>query len=899
MKRVIISFLLAGPLTVLFLGSVILPRAIAQEIIVPDFQLNENAGSAGQNSVDVARNGGGAFVMVWVDHRNGVSDIYGQRFSGNGSPVGDNFKINDEPNVASQNTPSVAIDSTGSFVVAWSDVRDGDDNDNIYAQRYSGDGTPLGVNFRVNDDNTQLSQYSPSVDTRASGAFVIAWEDGRGGAIDIYAQRFASDGSALGSNFLVNDDLTGASQDDPSIAVDPAGNFVVVWSDYRDGNDNIYAQRYSEDGTPLGPNFRVDDDPGTDRQNYPSVAYDGLGDFTVTWKDNRGTDGIYAQRYADDGTPQGVNFEVTQDIGTTSPNYPTIAKDATGKFVITWHAFLSYHLNIYAQRFDSDGTPLGGNFLVNDDPGDVYQQVPSVSMDGAGNFVIAWHDSRNIVYDIYAQLYSSDGSAQGANFIVNQDSGSAHQNLPSIALVGSGDFIVAWEDERNGYDDIYAQRCAGDGTPLGGNFLVNDNSTPSYQVWPSLSGNLGGDFVVAWQDMRNSGDPDIYAQRYDSDGNPQGINWRVNDDGGGTTQYYPSVAMNDSGRFTVAWEDSRNGDWDVYVQRYDADGSPLGVNFVVNDDGGSEDQEDPVIAISADGGFVVAWEDRRDGNRDIYMQRFAADGSPLGSNSKVNDDAGTSSQYSPAVSIDGNGNFVIAWEDNRSGMGDIYAQRYAGNGSPLGVNFLVNDDGAEVYQGSPSVAAEDGGNFVIAWYDDHEVEDNYDVYAQRYDSDGVPIGGNFQVASTDVEIQWEPDVKLRNGRIYSAWSDSRVGGTGYDIWANVRDWEGPAGVGGETTPPIPVTTRLRQNYPNPFNPSTTLSFEIPGIEGERCGVSLKIYDLRGRCVRTLVDTELPPGSYSVHWDGRNDAGEHVSSGIYLYSLRAGNGIFSRKMSLIK
>ncbi len=112
--------------------------------------------------------------------------------------------------------------------------------------------------------------------------------------------------------------------------------------------------------------------------------------------------------------------------------------------------------------------------------------------------------------------------------------------------------------------------------------------------------------------------------------------------------------------------------------------------------------------------------------------------------------------------------------------------------------------------------------------------------------------------------------------------------------------EEPMGVGdGSPGQGLPVAFSLGQNYPNPFNPSTTLSFEIPGIEGERSLVSLKIYDLRGRCVRTLVDSELPAGSHSVQWDGRNELGEQVSSGIYLYSLRAGDETFARKMTLVK
>lgn len=105
--------------------------------------------------------------------------------------------------------------------------------------------------------------------------------------------------------------------------------------------------------------------------------------------------------------------------------------------------------------------------------------------------------------------------------------------------------------------------------------------------------------------------------------------------------------------------------------------------------------------------------------------------------------------------------------------------------------------------------------------------------------------------------------------------------------------------GGSPGQGLPMAFSLGQNYPNPFNPSTTLTFEIPGIENKRSHVSLKIYDLRGRCVRTLVDAELTAGSHSVQWDGRNDSGEQVSSGIYLYSLQAGDETFARKMTLVK
>jgi len=88
---------------------------------------------------------------------------------------------------------------------------------------------------------------------------------------------------------------------------------------------------------------------------------------------------------------------------------------------------------------------------------------------------------------------------------------------------------------------------------------------------------------------------------------------------------------------------------------------------------------------------------------------------------------------------------------------------------------------------------------------------------------------------------------------------------------------------------------LAQNYPNPFNPTTNIRFQIV----DRGFVSLKIYDLLGREVKTLVNEELANGIYNVSWNGDNEFGEKVSSGIYFYKLETGSYTSTKKMMLIK
>ena len=101
---------------------------------------------------------------------------------------------------------------------------------------------------------------------------------------------------------------------------------------------------------------------------------------------------------------------------------------------------------------------------------------------------------------------------------------------------------------------------------------------------------------------------------------------------------------------------------------------------------------------------------------------------------------------------------------------------------------------------------------------------------------------------------------------------------------------------------LPKVFSLGQNYPNPFNPQTTIQFTIPSDDGNasaKTSVNLKVYNLRGQFVIELINDELVPGHYSVHWDGKDRRGNSVPSGMYLYKLTSGKKSSTRKMVLLK
>jgi len=105
------------------------------------------------------------------------------------------------------------------------------------------------------------------------------------------------------------------------------------------------------------------------------------------------------------------------------------------------------------------------------------------------------------------------------------------------------------------------------------------------------------------------------------------------------------------------------------------------------------------------------------------------------------------------------------------------------------------------------------------------------------------------------------------------------------------DEPGPSPVGDQ----IPSRYALEQNYPNPFNPSTTIRYELP----QAGPVRLEVYNMIGQKVRTLVNSLQNAGAWTMQWNGRDDLGRTVSSGVYFYRLEASSVVLTKKMLLMK
>jgi Ca2+-binding RTX toxin-like protein len=460
----------------------------------------------------------------------------------------------------------------------------------------------------------------------------------------------------------------------------------------------------------------------------------------------------------------------------------------------------------------------GSEFLVNTTTERV-QIEPTITALPTGGFAAAWTDLSETNgdtsdYAIRAQIFNADGSRRGAEFLVNTTTFDGQLD-PDIAALSDGSFVVTWTDESQTGSDtssfaVRAQVYNSDGSKRGSEFLVNTTTTES-QDQPSITALSDARFVVTWMDTSETGGDTssfaIRAQIFNADGSKSGSEFLVNTT---TTlaQTNPDITALSGGRFVVTWTDGSGTDGDtsgtaIRAQIFNADGSKSGSEFLVNTIT-TGPQYGPAITELTNGRFVVTWTDQSLTGGDtssfsVRGQVFNADGSKYGSEFPVNtttDDM----QFAPVISGLPDGRFVVTWSDLSGTNGDasnsaLRGQLFNANGSKNGNEFLI----ASAPAGSEtqtSITALPDGRFTITWVDQSQTGSDTSgtaIHGQIFDSrtTGVRLTGTggdddyigsrfddtFRGGLGDDSLRGEGGSDLLQG---GAGNDSLDGGAGYD-----------------------------------------------------------------------------------------------------------------------
>jgi Ca2+-binding RTX toxin-like protein len=394
---------------------------------------------------------------------------------------------------------------------------------------------------------------------------------------------------------------TAGNQQSPQIARLPGGGYIIVWADSSGigGDASVEAVKgrlFDSSGVPVGPEFLINQNT-LGRQYEPKLAVLESGNFVVTWTDATG-DGsgsaVKGRLYDSSGTPLGGEFLVNT-ITSNDEWQPCPAALPGGGFVVTW-ANQTGDSSLYAvkaQIFDAAATTVGGEFLVNTTQF-LYQDNGKVTALASGNFVVVWDDFSHSPddpsgYAVRGQIFDPAGNQVGGEFLVNTStSGDQSVDNRSVTALASGGFVVAWSDNGGAGGDsgwgIRAQLFDGSGAKAGAEIFVNTNLAGN-QDNPTTAALPDGGFVVTWRDATGDGSAySIKAQLFDASGVPVGTEFLVNTATGGD-QVDPSVIALPYG-FAVTWADASGVGGDA-----DGFGIKLRLFSLVNVINGTEDDD--------------------------------------------------------------------------------------------------------------------------------------------------------------------------------------------------------------------------------------------------------------------------------------------------------------------
>jgi hypothetical protein len=523
-------------------------------------------------------------------------------------------------------------------------------------------------------------------------------------------------------------------------------------------------------------------------------------------------------------------------------------------------------VNIYYKKSTNNGGDWSSDVKIVDDVNNSFD--PSIGV-YQNNIHVVWYDDRHGYYEIYYKRSTDDGLTWGSD--VRLTNAVQDSEDPVLYVIGTSVHVV-WSDWRDGNWEIYYKRSTNNGVNWTSDVRLT-NST-GFSEHPQIVTTQDGQTIhVVWQDYRD-GNYEIYYKR-STDG---GVNWgsdtRLTNATGNSR--WPSLAISGT-TIHLTWTDNRTGTEFIYYKK----STNNGINWT--SDVSVVDQMSAVssIALSNNGQLVhLVWMDYRHGtnNSEIYYKRSVDAGASWEADARLT--SNSADQITPGVAI-GVQTVHVVWSDMRDGNWEIYYKR-----NPTG-NILP------VQLASFTATVVNGNSVRLDWRTISEVN-NYGFEVQRALSaptNFITLPGSFipgHGTTNEPQVYTYLDQNVPSGRLYYRLKQIDLDGTihysdpiSVDILTDVLE------------APTPTAYVLQQNYPNPFNPSTKIKFSIP-VGTEHAPSLLRVYDVLGREVATLVNESLPPGSYEVTFDAAG-----LASGVYFYRLTVGAFMQAKRMVLMR
>jgi hypothetical protein len=861
--------------------------------------------NSGPGPLHLANDGAGGALLAWADNPAG---IYAQHLSTNGLVLWPQRLLV----VDSTYTFDATSDGGGNMLIAWLQDSPGDLMD-VRATKLLADGSlPWGSDgIRVANNGSLEARISSD---GADGCYV-AWQAGN--PVDLRAQHLNSDGQALwaqGGVFLCSAaNLQDGLQISASVTAGTPDGLLAAWLDRRINPDvtEVFGQKLSTSGAPLwnanGIHISGDATPqGGHARVDVRTASDQDGGLLCDWVDYRDiswdtwSGDLYAARVLSNGTAAWT-AEGVPVAELTHAQLPVSIHHISGG---CWVPFFEGY-NADAQSVRHQLLSLNdGSHLLADAGQSIVSGIGGLGLDarlrslGGGRTGMVWTDTRRYQGGgaLYYQIVEPDGSfalpMNGARLA--QSTEYVRQENAALCADGAGGFFVAFEDLRTGTLLIRLSHVNANG-----NVVDSDSGKVIYappgqrdqgpvRITPD---NAGGCFV-AWSQYDANYYLDAYVMRMSSTLEPLWeAPYRL------TETHADDIvqdAISADGSCIVIWSAGNYPDYALSSVRISATGTlewSYDVSMSLDEQSGSMS-----TVSDGQGGYYCAWSELRTQDLDIYAQHVASGGSPLWTENGLPVCTQPNAQLKPRLIRASDGNLIITWSDFRNGATlPLYAHKLTPEGVALWQDqglLITSADGG--YEASAPVPDAEGG-FFVAWTGYQSDA----VFAQHIDSDGGVNDDPFwqadtgaQVSSNEMMLNVTDLVSDGAGGCIAAWSLAPeyyvADQEGRDLYVQrVNDFLESTN---PVSPSLPRSYALYQNFPNPFNPVTTIAFDLP----QSGNVTLRVFDLLGREVTTLVNGKVAAGTHAIDFDA-----SALPSGLYIYRLTAGTFQQSRKLVLLR
>jgi VCBS repeat-containing protein len=513
-----------------------------------------------------------------------------------GDSINEKFSVNIRANNAAGETSddylnplTITINGTNDAPIAIDDIKALTEVD-VTAANYTGD-----LEYTTHMDGIGGYDASPdAVALGSDGSYVVTWY-GRdsNGDYSIFTQKFDASGAKSGDMQMIEaiDNVSGDDYKPQVEALGEDGSYAMTWyGEDSDGDYSIFVQKFDQYDQKSGNVIQLEANGNTTESDiHPKITSIGEnGEFAVTWygKDSESDDSIFVQKFDQNAQPFGAAVQLEANGNTTGADaHPTITSLESGEYLVTWYGYnASNSREIFIQKFNNDGSQNGTAYELTTPSHDFTPQITSLGDDGS--YVVVWYGYDNTGdLTLFSQKFDPSGNETGDRHAMDvYEGGNASDQAPRVAEVGNdGSYVVSWQG-KNADNEMVAcvQKFAADGTKEGTQTLLDGSE--GYIGWnnsPSVA-SIGNDgvYIAVWTSRTPENVYQVYAQRFDANGVPDGAIEHINAlDGVEKSAANPKViSVGEVGDYVIVWSGKDEGnDNTIFSQKFSADGTPIGL----------------------------------------------------------------------------------------------------------------------------------------------------------------------------------------------------------------------------------------------------------------------------------------------------------------------------------